>query len=144
MIIELDKKKQRVTLTRQQGRGACNLPGQARVGPLTPAPRGQHSRPPDQWMAQSNLYFPCGSQSGMALGRGGRAGLVPNIPALWGFKGESLHGLQSGKASQRQWPWRWILKIDEEFISETEEGEVQGPGAQAFPQRALSPQGGCA
>lgn len=77
-----------------------------------PAPRGLHSRLLDQWMAQSNLYFPFCSQSGMTLGRGGWAGLVPNIPALWGLRGESQHRLQSWKASQRQWHWRWILKVD--------------------------------
>lgn len=69
---------------------------------------------------------------------------MPNIPALWALRGESQHGLQSGKPSQRQWHGQWLLKVDYEFISETEEGQVQGPGAQAFPQRTLSPQGGCA
>lgn len=112
MVTELDNKKQRVRLNGQQGRGACSLLGQVGACPLAPAPRGLHSRSPGQGMAQNNLYFPVCSQSGMALGRGGWAGLVPNIPALWGLRGESQHGLQSRKASQGQWHWRWTLKVD--------------------------------
>lgn len=57
-VTELDNKKQRAWLDGQQGWGAGSPPGPARACPLAPTHRRVHSRPPDQWMGQSSLYFP--------------------------------------------------------------------------------------
>ena len=53
-------RKKRVRLNGVQGRGAETLPRAgltpAGVCPLALAPRGQHSRPPNQWMGQNRFY----------------------------------------------------------------------------------------
>lgn len=104
------------------GQGSREPPGagvtQAEACPLALAPRGLYSRSPDQWLGQSRLYSPFSSPQatadlGVTVGRGGWGHLVPDISDLCGLRGDRhQHGLQSGKASRRQWYWRWILKDD--------------------------------
>ena len=59
-MLQCGQKRKRVRLNGVQGRGAKTLPRArltpAGVCPLALAPRGQHSRPPNQWMGQNRFY----------------------------------------------------------------------------------------